>query len=111
MDVYLVPVGRERYELYCEVPDEPEPPADEAASGFVHRMKVRFAAMLVEAERERRRTHAAGLPKASPSSGFSGICVVRRRRASIIRRTSKSGTPGRCCGVSSGVISNGTGCG
>ena len=26
MDVYLVPIGRERYELYCEVPDEPEPP-------------------------------------------------------------------------------------
>ena len=24
MDVYLVPVGATRYELYCEVPDEPD---------------------------------------------------------------------------------------
>src|SRR5687768_6174548 len=24
MDVYLVPVGAERYELYCEISDEPE---------------------------------------------------------------------------------------
>ena len=26
MDVYLVPVGPQRYELYCEIPDEPETP-------------------------------------------------------------------------------------
>jgi Mitochondrial K+-H+ exchange-related len=58
MDVYLVPIGRDRYELYCEVPDEPEEPADERSSGFIHRMKARFAAMLAEAERERRRSHA-----------------------------------------------------
>src|SRR4026207_1726196 len=59
MDVYLVPIGRERYELYCEVPDEPEesvvdPPSD----GFIHRMKQRFFTMLAEAEQERRRGHA-----------------------------------------------------
>ena len=56
MDVYLVPVGPERYELYCEVPDEPEEPEPERPSGFVRRMKARFSAMLAEAERERRRT-------------------------------------------------------
>lgn len=58
MDVYLVPVGRDRYELYCEVPDEPEEPGEERHSGFIRRMKSRFTAMLEEAERERRRTHA-----------------------------------------------------
>jgi len=58
VDVYLVPVGRDKYELYCEVPDEPEEPGDERSSGFIRRMKARFAAMLEEAERERRRTHA-----------------------------------------------------
>ncbi|MEO8520948.1 MAG: hypothetical protein ABI603_06270 [Acidobacteriota bacterium] len=53
MDVYLVPVGPDRYELYCEVPDEP---ADEAPppDGFVGRLKARFTAILAEAERERR---------------------------------------------------------
>lgn len=58
MDVYLVPIGRDRYELYCEVPDEPEEPDTEASSGFIRRMKDRFTAMLAEAERERRRTRA-----------------------------------------------------
>jgi len=57
MDVYLVPIGRERYELYCEVPDEPEDPVDQAPAGFVTRMKQRFSALLAEAERERRRGH------------------------------------------------------
>ena len=58
MDVYLVPVGHERYELYCEVPDEPDDADGERPAGIVHRLKARFTAMLAEAERERRRTHA-----------------------------------------------------
>jgi hypothetical protein len=63
MDVYLVPIGRDRYELYCEVPDDPEPPMDEAAPGFVKRMTLRFRAMLAEAERERHRTHSDQPPR------------------------------------------------
>lgn len=55
MDVYLVPIAPDRYELYCEVPDEPEETADEPSSGFFRRMKTRFASMLAEAERERHR--------------------------------------------------------
>lgn len=58
MDVYLVPIGRDRYELYCEVPDEPEEAADANPPGFFRRMKLRFASVLAEAERERRRDHA-----------------------------------------------------
>ena len=57
MDVYLVPIGPDRYELYCEVPDEPEEPIEEAPAGFVKRMKQRFSAVLAEAERERHRSH------------------------------------------------------
>lgn len=52
MNVYLVPVAADRYELYCEVPDEvldPEAPAE----GFFGRLKHRFTEMLAEAERER----------------------------------------------------------
>jgi hypothetical protein len=33
MDVYLVPVGRERYELYCEVPMNRSSPQAKARSG------------------------------------------------------------------------------
>jgi hypothetical protein len=54
MDVYLVPVDAQRYELYCEVPDEPHEPAEGPPEGFFRRIKQRFVAMLAEAERDRR---------------------------------------------------------
>jgi len=53
MDVYLVPVGDERYELYCEVADEPEE-AGEPPTGLFRRLRLRFNEMLADAERERR---------------------------------------------------------
>jgi hypothetical protein len=64
MDVYLVPVARDRHELYCEVPDEPEEGHDgqgEGAEppGFLARIRARFRAVLAEAERERRQARAA----------------------------------------------------
>jgi Mitochondrial K+-H+ exchange-related len=56
MDVYLLPVGRDRYELYCEVPDEPEaPPEAEPSKGMFQRLWQKFSDVLAEAERERRR--------------------------------------------------------
>jgi len=63
MDVYLVPVGPEKHELYCEVPDDPEEDvaADDRGStrpGFFRRMRERFRQMLAEAERERRQARA-----------------------------------------------------
>ena len=62
MDVYLVPVGPERYELYCEIPDEPEDEEGEAPAGFFRRVVQRFREMIAEAERERRQ----GAPQAVP---------------------------------------------
>ena len=64
MDVYLVPVGADRHELYCEVPDESE--ADQAEGqeprqGFFRRLRVRFREMLAEAERDRRQLHTSPL--------------------------------------------------
>jgi hypothetical protein len=60
MDVFLVPVGRDAYELYCEHVDEPEAHGDEPPSGFFARLKFRFHQVLSEAERERRRERPAG---------------------------------------------------
>jgi hypothetical protein len=54
MDVYLVPIAVDLYELYCEVPDEPEAPEEPQPTGFFRGLKARFTAMLAEAERERR---------------------------------------------------------
>jgi hypothetical protein len=71
MDVFLVPVGRDAYELYCEDVDEPDDAdaeglAEDPPEGFFprlkfrvlrpfRRLKLRFTEMLAEAERERRR--------------------------------------------------------
>ncbi|MFL6278718.1 MAG: hypothetical protein ACJ731_01280 [Vicinamibacterales bacterium] len=57
MDVYLVPIGNDRYELYCEVAEDAELEPEEVPAGVFTRMKQRFRAMLAEAERERRRPH------------------------------------------------------
>jgi hypothetical protein len=54
MDVYLVPIGGDRYELYCEEPDEPNDAGGEPPVGFFRRMMHRFHTVLAEAERERR---------------------------------------------------------
>lgn len=54
MDVYLVPVGPERYELYCEIPDEPDDAGAEAPTGRFRRLVQRFRQMIADAERERR---------------------------------------------------------
>jgi hypothetical protein len=54
MDVFLVPVGADRYELYCEEPDEVHETGAEPPRGFFRRLKHRFTEMLAEAERERR---------------------------------------------------------
>lgn len=63
MEVFLVPVGAARYELYCEVPDEPETPETAAQHGFFKRMIHRFRETIAEAERERhkgRKDHEPG---------------------------------------------------
>ena len=57
MDVYLVPIGGERYELYCEVPDDPQELDAEPSQGFFQRMKQKFTSMLAEAEHHRRHGH------------------------------------------------------
>ncbi len=52
MDVYLVPLGGDRFECYYEAPDDEEPEPAEGR-GFFGRMKSRFQAQLREAERAR----------------------------------------------------------
>ena len=91
MDVFLVPVAADAYELYCEHVDEPdahqEPdtPVDEVPAGvfarlvfrlnpvrlFV-RLKYQFHQMLTEAERDRRQGNAA-------SRGGGWMQRVKRR--------------------------------
>ena len=53
MDVYLVPVGRNRYECYYEAVEEDEAGEPPAGQGFFGRMRARFNEQLKEAERAR----------------------------------------------------------
>jgi hypothetical protein len=55
MDVFLVPVAPDRYELYCEEPDDPAPVEAAPRHGMLRRVNLRFREALAEAERERRR--------------------------------------------------------
>lgn len=57
MDVFLVPLGPERHELYCEPSDDDEATADTAAPapGFFTRVRRRFTEMLRAAEAARAR--------------------------------------------------------
>jgi Mitochondrial K+-H+ exchange-related len=66
MNVFLVPVAPERYELYCEEPDDPAP-ADlpHTPPGAIRRMMLRFRQLLAEAEHERRRGSDPEAPRRS----------------------------------------------
>jgi hypothetical protein len=76
MDVYLVPVGPSRYELYCEVPDDPEDLTEgEAPRWSIRRFRQWFSEMLAEAERERRQPRAA-----QPPSTWAGRMKARMMR-------------------------------
>src|SRR5436190_5059018 len=67
MDVFLVPVAPDRYDLYCEEPDRPDPPAEEGTPppGLFRRMALRFREQLAEAERSRRQGPQPGDLRAS----------------------------------------------
>lgn len=75
MDVYLLPVGTSRYELYCEVAEDPDEAADPPSRGFVRRLVHRFQQMIGEAERARRQGEAP-----APASGWAGRLRARTLR-------------------------------
>jgi hypothetical protein len=52
MDVYLVPAGPNRFELYCESAEDPVPPSTELAGGVWKRLHEKFSAVLAAVERE-----------------------------------------------------------
>lgn len=63
MDVFVIPIGRDRYELYCEPPADAEAAAESLpAKGLIGRLGHRFGVLLRAAEEgqhRRRGTHTA----------------------------------------------------
>jgi hypothetical protein len=77
MDVYLVPLGAARHELYCEVGEPPvdadeEPVHTGVVRRFVRSLRRQFREMLAEAERLRRRPDAVRVER-----GWMGRLRVR----------------------------------
>lgn len=68
--VFLIPVGQNRYQPYCEPPERMRVVADDAPRGVFRRMRDRFQEMLAEAEVERRRAaRGETLPPAPTRTG------------------------------------------
>jgi hypothetical protein len=63
MDVFVIPVGRDRYELYCEQPLEVDTGSGEPPQGFIARWRERFLEMLRAAEARRGQEQPAEEPK------------------------------------------------
>jgi len=58
MDVFVIPVQPDRYELYCEQPADPDE-EDSAPEGMFGKLRSRFGVMLRAAEERQRRGGAA----------------------------------------------------
>jgi K+-H+ exchange-related protein len=68
MEVFLVPVAADRYELYCEEHEDHAAAAAEPPKGFVRRAAHRFREQIAEAEREGRRPPPSDGRRASVSA-------------------------------------------
>ena len=98
---FLVPAGRERFELYSEAPEEPDRAAGREDGRFrrwAHARNVQWHE-LVDAARPRHARRAgspggatrssAASPRRSPSSARSGRSAARRRRRCATRPSSR----------------------
>ena len=78
MDVFLIPLGGDRYELYCEAPaDESEQESEAPTSGVIARLKYRFAQVSAAAERARKR-------RASQAEEDQPTGLVARSKAYVL---------------------------
>lgn len=77
MNVFLIPVGSDRYELYCEVPDEdPSGSLPDHDRGWLRGLTGRFRQSLADLEHERN----AGAAPPPRSSGLRAHLKARFRR-------------------------------
>jgi Mitochondrial K+-H+ exchange-related len=80
MDVFLIPVGPDRYELYCETPDEDPSAASDHDRGFFRGLIRRFREMLASAERERQ-------SEAAPDASSGLMARLKSRAMRMIAET------------------------
>ena len=59
MDVFVIPVGADRYELYCEQPVAGDAPVEPETTGWIGRLRRRFGGLVRAAEQHHRRETSA----------------------------------------------------
>jgi hypothetical protein len=83
MDVYLIPLGPDRYELYCEDGGDLAEMADDLPSGFLSGLVHRFRAWLSRVEQEHRESARV------QASGGASRSWTRRLRDRVVRWTAE----------------------
>ncbi len=84
MEVFLIPVEADRYELYCEVPDLDASDDDDDPRGFFRGLLRRFRSALADAERERHH------PPPPPSEGEAAPSRYERARRTVMCRMAEA---------------------
>lgn len=69
MDVFVIPVGRDRYELYCESSTDTAAVGDAPSSGVFARLWHRFRVLLQAAEERQQRKDQARASQEEPEPG------------------------------------------
>ena len=79
MDVYLIPLGEARYELYCEVAEQSVSDAEAGSASIVKRFRRRFRELLAAEQEQRQARQAARSAKQIKRS------MARRLRDRMLR--------------------------
>ncbi len=88
MQVFLIPIGADRYEPYYEPVDGDDAPTAEDG-GFIARQRRRLSEMLREAEAERHRRHAPDTAAGTAAAEGWGARIRRNVMRWIVERAAE----------------------
>jgi hypothetical protein len=76
MDVFVIPIGRDRYELYSEQPVAGDEPIEPETRGWIGRLRRRFSGLIRAAEQHSRREPATSDAPRSWAGGMQDLAMA-----------------------------------